>query len=161
MQAVATLKGEAAAERASGSVKTKGGAVKDGDEPQSLRRSPPKTRRTKAVASGDLESSGSLIGVGNRAAIQRPQTGALIPGASVAAAALDVPVAMLSPWQAGLPLQAAMPPGPQPLGSDAMWGMGLLDQGSGATSLDLLQQVGVQRGCCAQRAGPPSEHVCA
>ena len=147
VQAVATLKGEAGAEKASGSVKAKGGSVKDGDEPRSPRCSPPKTRRTKSAASGELESSGGLIGVGNRVSAPQPQTGALIPGASVAAAALDVPVAMLSPWPAGLPLQARMAQVSQPLGSDAMWGMGLLEQGSGTLSLDLLQQVGVQRSC--------------
>ena len=143
---MATLKGEAGTEKASGSVKTKG-AVKDGEEPHSLRRSPPKTRRTKAAASGELESSGSLIGVGNRVSVQQPQTGALIPGASVAAAALDVPVAMLSPWPAGLPVQAVMAQGSQPRGSDAMWGMGLLEQGNGTPSFDLLQQVCVKRSC--------------
>ena len=146
---MATLKGEAGAEKASGSVKPKGLAVKEGEEPRSPRRSPrrspPKTRRTKSAASGDLESSGGLIGVGNRVSVQRPQTGALIPGASVAAAALDVPVAMLSPWPAGLPLQAGSAHGGQPLGSDAMWGMGLLEQGNGNPSLDLLQQVGAPR----------------
>ena len=154
---MATLKGEAGAEKASGSVKAKGGPVKDGDEPRSPQRSPPKTRRTKAAASGELESSGSLIGVGNRVSDPRPRTGALIPGASVAAAALDVPVAMLSPWPAGLPLQAGMAQGF--LGSDAMWGMGLLEHGSATPPLDLLQQVGAQRSCPGTKSWMTSEHA--